>query len=217
MTLVDPRALRVYVLTSASFAGRSHRVVAAAAIAGGATAIQLRAPELPDDELRPVAIDLAERCREADVLFIVNDRPDVAVASGADGVHVGQGDDLDGARASLGPDGVLGISVGSIEQAHAAVDRDADYVAVTVWGTPTKPEATPGGLELVREIAGASPIPVVGIGGIDAANAASVLAAGAAGVAMISAVAAAPDPVAATRSIARAVGIDDGTSGRRTG
>jgi thiamine-phosphate pyrophosphorylase len=217
MTLVDPRALRVYVLTSASFAGRSHGVVAAAAIAGGATAIQLRAPELPDDELRPVAIDLAERCREADVLFIVNDRPAVAVASGADGVHVGQGDDLDGARASLGPDGVLGISVGSIEQAHAAVDRGADYVAVTVWGTPTKPEATPGGLELVREIAGASPIPVVGIGGIDAANAASVLAAGAAGVAMISAVAAAPDPVAATRSIARAVGIDDGTSVRRTG
>jgi thiamine-phosphate pyrophosphorylase len=217
MTVVDPRALRVYVLTSASFAGRSHRDVAAAAIAGGATAIQLRAPELPDDELLRVAIDLAERCREADVLFIVNDRPDVAVASGADGVHVGQGDDLDGARASLGPDGVLGISVGSIEQARGAVDRGADYVAVTVWGTPTKPEATPGGPELVREIAGASSIPVVGIGGIDAANAASVLAAGAAGVAVISAVAAAPDPVAATRSIARAVGIDDGTSVRRTG
>jgi thiamine-phosphate pyrophosphorylase len=217
MTLVDPRALRVYVLTSASFAGRSHLDVAAAAIAGGATAVQLRAPELPDDELLQVAIELAERCREAGVLFVVNDKPDVAVASGAGGAHVGQGDDLDGARASLGPDGVLGISVGSVEQTLAAVDRGADYVAATVWGTPTKPEATPGGLELVREIAGASTVPVVGIGGIDAANAASVLAAGATGVAMISAVAAAPDPVEATRAIARAVGIDHGTSVRRTG
>jgi thiamine-phosphate pyrophosphorylase len=217
MTQVDPRALRVYVLTSGSFAGRSHRDVAAAAIAGGATAIQLRAPELPDDDLLQVAIELAERCREAGVLFVVNDRPDVAVASVADGAHVGQGDDLDGARASLGPDGVLGISVGSVEQTHAAVDRGADYVAVTVWATSTKPDATPGGLELVREIAGTSPVPVVGIGGIDAANASSVVAAGAAGVAVISAVAAAPDPVEATRAIARAVGIDHGTSVRRTG
>jgi thiamine-phosphate pyrophosphorylase len=217
MTRVDPRALRVYVLTSASFAGRSHRDVAAAAIAGGATAIQLRAPELPDDELLQVAVDLAVRCREAGILFVVNDRPDVAVASGAGGAHVGQGDDLDGARASLGPDGVLGISVGSVEQTHAAVDRGADYVAVTVWGTPTKPEATPGGRELVRRIAGASPVPVVGIGGIDAANAASVLEAGAAGVAVISAVAAAPDPVEAARAIARAVGVDHGTSVRRRG
>jgi thiamine-phosphate pyrophosphorylase len=217
MTQMDPRALRVYVLTSASFAGRSHRDVAAAAIAGGATAIQLRAPELPDDDLLQVAIELAERCRDAGVLFVVNDRPDVAVASVAGGAHVGQGDDIDGARASLGPDGVLGISVGSVEQTHAAVDRGADYVAVTVWGTPTKPEATPGGLELIREIARASPVPVVGIGGIDAATASSVLAAGATGVAVISAVAAAPDPVEATRAIARAVGIDHGTSARRTG
>lgn len=217
MTQMDARALRVYVLTSASFAGRSHRDVAAAAIAGGATAIQLRAPELPVDELLQVGVELAERCREAGVLFVVNDRPDVAVACGAGGAHVGQGDDLDGARASLGPDGVLGISVGSVAQTRAAVDRGADYVAVTVWGTPTKPEASPGGLELVREIAGAATVPVVGIGGIDAANTASVLAAGAAGVAVVSSVAAASDPVEATRAIARAVGIDHGTGVRRTG
>jgi thiamine-phosphate pyrophosphorylase len=217
MTQGDPRALRVYVLTSASFAGRSHQDVAAAAIAGGATAVQLRAPELRDDELLEVAIDLAKRCRDAGVLFVVNDRPDVAVASGAGGAHVGQRDDLGGARAALGPDGVLGISVGSVEQTRVAVDRGADYVAVTVWGTPTKPEASPGGLELVREIAAVSPVPVVGIGGIDAANAASVLAAGAAGVAVISAVAAALDPVEATRAIARAVGTDHGTNVRGTG
>jgi len=215
MTRVDPAALRVYVLTSAAFGGRSHRDVAAAAIAGGATAVQLRAPELSDDELLEVAIELADRCREAGVLFVVNDRPDVAVASRAAGAHLGQRDDLGGARSSLGPDGVLGISVGSVEQTRVAVDRGADYVAVTVWGTATKPEAVPGGLGLVREIADASSVPVVGIGGIDATNAASVLASGAAGVAVISAVAAAPDPVEATRALAHALDLEP--SGSRPG
>ncbi len=215
MTQVDPRALRVYVLTSTAWGGRSHRDVAEAAIAGGATSVQLRAPDLMDDELLGLATELAARCREAGVLFVVNDRPDVALASGAGGAHVGQRDDLDGARALLGPEGVLGISVGSVEQTRVAVDRGADYVAVTVWTSPTKPEAIPGGLELVREIAGAAPVPVVGIGGIDATNAASVLAAGAAGVAVISAVAAAPDAVEATRQLVRAVGADHGTSAWR--
>jgi thiamine-phosphate pyrophosphorylase len=79
-------------------------------------------------------------------------------------------------------------------------------VAVTVRATPTKPEAEPGGLELVRRVADASPVPVVGIGGIDASNAADVITAGAAGVAVISAVAAADDPVEATRALAAAIG-----------
>src|SRR5213592_1858579 len=103
MTGPDPHALRVYVVTSSSFRGRTHRDVAAAAIEGGATAIQLRAPELSDDELLPIARDLATRCAAADVLFLVNDRPRVAAASDAGGAHLGQRDDLDGARAALGP------------------------------------------------------------------------------------------------------------------
>jgi thiamine-phosphate diphosphorylase len=208
MTELDPRSLRVYVLTSASFAGRSHREVAVAAIAGGATAIQLRAPELTDGQLLSLATELAERCSEAGILFIVNDRPDVAVRSDAAGAHVGRHDDVDGARATLGPGRVLGISVASVEETRAAVDRGADYVGVTVWATATKPQAAPGGLGLVREIAGASPVPVVGIGGIDAENAAQVIAAGAAGVAVISAVAASSDPVEATRELGHAVGLD---------
>jgi thiamine-phosphate diphosphorylase len=193
-------------VTSSAFAHRSHRDVATAALEGGATAVQLRAPELGEDELLALASDLAERCAEAGVLFIVNDRPDVAVASRAGGAHLGQGDDLGDARSVLGPERVLGISVGSIEEMRDAVGRGADYVAVTVWATPTKPEAEPGGLELVRRIADASPVPVVGIGGIDASNAADVIAAGAAGVAVISAVAAADDPVEATRALAAAIG-----------
>jgi thiamine-phosphate diphosphorylase len=210
MTALDPRSLRVYVVTSASFAGRSHRDVAVSAIEGGATAVQLRAPELGDDDLLALASDLAGSCADADVLFIVNDRPEIAVSSGARGAHVGQGDDLADARSVLGPDRVLGISVGSLEELHDAVGRGADYVGVTVWATPTKPEASPGGLELLRRIAAASPVPVVGIGGIHAGNASQVIDAGAAGVAVISAVAAADDPVAATRSLAVAVGASVG-------
>jgi thiamine-phosphate pyrophosphorylase len=213
---IDPRTLRVYVVTSAAFAGRSHTEIALAAIEGGATAVQLRAPELPDDELLVLARDLAARCAVAGVLFVLNDRPDMAVASGAGGAHVGQGDDVDGARSTLGPDRVLGISVMTPEEALAAVDRGADYLGVTVWATPTKPEARPGGLGLVRAIADVSTVPVVGIGGIDPSNASQVIEAGAAGVATIAAVAAAPDPVEATRDLVHAVGADHVPSSRRS-
>jgi thiamine-phosphate diphosphorylase len=213
---IDPTALRVDVVTSGSFAGRSHAEVAHAAIEGGATAIQVRAPELPDDELLVLARDLAARCAAAGVLCVVNDRPDLAVASGADGAHVGQDDDIEGARATLGPDRVLGISVRTPEEALAAVAHGADYLGVTVWATATKPEATPGGLELIRSIAGVSSVPVVGIGGIDPSNASAVIEAGAAGVAVISAVAGAADPVAATRALVHAVGADHIPSLRRS-
>ena len=205
MAGLDPRALRVYVVTSARFSGRSHRDVAMAALQGGAGAIQLRAPELPDDELLAVASGLAAACADAGVLFVINDRPEIAAAVGAAGAHVGRADDPSAARRLLGPDRVLGMSVDGGSQAHEAEDLGADYLGVTVWSTPTKPEATPGGLALVRTISTRSNLPVVGIGGIDAANAPSVLDAGAAGVAVISAVAAAPDPIEATRELLRVV------------
>jgi thiamine-phosphate pyrophosphorylase len=97
------------------------------------------------------------------------------------------------------------MSVDAASQAREAEDLGADYLGVTVWATPTKPEAAPGGLALVRAISANSALPIVGIGGIDAANAASVIDAGAAGVAVISAVAAAPDPIEATRELVRVV------------
>jgi thiamine-phosphate diphosphorylase len=194
MAIFDHRSLRVYVVTSSGLVpGRGHREVALAAIEGGATAVQLRAPELADDELRPLAADLADRCREARVLFVVNDRVDVAAEVGA-GAHVGQEDDPRAARDVLGRDGVLGISVASVENALAAAEVGADYLGITVWATRTKPEAAPRGL------------PVVAIGGIDGVNAREVLEAGAAGVAVVSAVGAAPDPIAATRELVEAAG-----------
>ena len=204
MAVLDPRALRVYVLTSSRFAGRSHRDVAMAALEGGAGAVQLRAPELADGEQLAIASELARACADAGVLFVINDRPEIAAMVGA-GAHVGREDDPSAARLALGPDHVLGMSVEDTTQARDAEELGADYVGVTVWATPTKPEATPGGLALVRSITGRSALPVVGIGGIDAANAASVVDAGAAGVAVISAVAAAPDPIAATRELVRVV------------
>jgi thiamine-phosphate pyrophosphorylase len=196
----------VYVVTSSGLSSdRGHRDVALAAIEGGASAVQLRAPELQDDDLLPLATELAAQCRTAGVLFVVNDRLDVALASGADGVHLGQRDDLGHARARIGKDGVLGISVNDVEEARAAEAAGADYLGVTVWATPTKPGAVPHDLDGLRAIVGATALPVVGIGGIEAANAGRVIAAGAAGVAVVSAVATADDPVDATRQLAAAV------------
>lgn len=197
--MLEARALRLDVVTASGFRDRAHLDLAEAAIAGGATALQLRAPELDDDRLDDLARELAVRCRGAGVLFVVNDRLDVAVSSGADGAHVGQGDALRDARGVLGPDRVLGISVADPEQAREAVELGADYLGVTVWATATKPEALPSGLEGLRDIVNATSLPVVGIGGVDAMNAAKVVRAGAAGVAVVSAVADADDPLEATR------------------
>lgn len=199
-------SLDVYVITSSELvAGRGHREVALAAIEGGAAAVQLRAPELDDDSLLPIATELALECWRGGVVFVVNDRLEVALESGAAGVHLGQADELAGARRRVGADRVLGISVGAVDQAVRAEAAGADYLGVTVWATATKPEAVPQGLGSLREIANATSLPVLGVGGIDASNARDVLDAGAAGVAVLSAVGAAEDPVAATRQIAAAV------------
>ncbi len=200
-------SLGVYVLTSTGYvAGRGHLEVALAAVEGGADAVQLRAPELGDRELLALASEIAPPCRAAGVAFVVNDRIQVALASGADGVHLGQGDLEGEPRERLGPDPVLGISVETPEQAIAAEAAGADYVAVTVWATPTKPEARPRGLDGIREVVAAISVPVVGIGGIHLGNATEVLDAGAEGVAVISAVGAMPDPAAATRELVDVVG-----------
>jgi len=203
--------LGVYVVTAAGLVpGRGHAEVAIAAIEGGANAVQLRAPDHSDDELLPLARELADRCAERGVLFIVDDRVELAMTCGAAGVHLGQGDPWQDARIRLGPEMILGVSVEDAEQASAAEAAGADYLAVTVFGTATKPEAVPRGIEGVRAISDATRLPVVGIGGIDAGNARTVLDAGAAGVAVVSAVAAAPDPTAATREL---VGVVRGTTG----
>jgi thiamine-phosphate diphosphorylase len=128
----------------------------------------------------------------------------VAARVGA-GAHVGQGDDPGSARASLGADPVLGVSVSTAQEARTADAAGADYLGVTVWATATKAEAEPRGLEGLREIVDSTALPVVGIGGIHAGNAREVLDAGAAGICVVSAVGAAPDPERATRALAEVV------------
>jgi thiamine-phosphate diphosphorylase len=202
MARLEPRALDLYVVTTGTLvSGRAHGEIATAAVEGGATAVQLRAPELSDDRLLPLAAVLARTCGEAGVLFIVNDRIEVATSCDAAGAHVGQGEDLEGARSRLGPERILGVSVGGVEEARVAEDAGADYLGVTVWETATKPEAVGIGLEGIRAVVGATTLPVVGIGGIDVRNARDVLGAGAAGIAVIAAVATADDPTGAVREL----------------
>ena len=206
MGRIDPERLRVHVISSSGLVpGRGHIEVADAAIEGGADVVQLRAPELSDQELLSVATEIERRCRRGHVLFVVNDRIDIAVAVEAGGAHVGQSDHPESARQRLGPRGVLGISVATPEQAEAAERAGADYVGVTVFATPTKPEAVPIGLDGLRSIVESTSLRVVGVGGIDPSNARKVLATGAVGVAVISAVGSASDPVVATRRLVEAV------------
>lgn len=206
--------LGVYVVTAVGLAaGRGHAEVAAGAIEGGANAVQLRTDGYPDDSLLPLATELAGRCRDRGVLFIVEDRVGLALDSGAAGAHLGPGGPWLETRLSLGPDLVLGVTVDDKDQALAAEAAGADYLSVTVFPSTTMPDAVPHGLGRVREITAATGLPVVGAGGIDAANARQVLDAGAAGVAVSSAVAAAPDPAAATRALVATV---RGTTGARS-
>ncbi|MGH2529706.1 MAG: thiamine phosphate synthase [Actinomycetota bacterium] len=205
MGRIDPERLRVHVITSSGLVpSRGHMEVADAAIEGGVDVVQLRAPELSDHELLSVAGEIERRCRRGQVLFVVNDRIDIAVAVEAEGAHVGQGDHPESARERLGPRGVLGISVATPEQAEAAERAGADYLGVTVFATRTKAEAVPIGLDGLRSIVEATSLPVVGVGGIDPSNAREVLATGAAGVAVVSAVGKASDPVASTRRLVEA-------------
>jgi thiamine-phosphate diphosphorylase len=173
-----------------------------AVLAGGCRLVQLREKTLSLAELLPLAQRLVRRCREVGALLIVNDRADLALAAGADGLHVGQ-DDLPArqARAQLRPGMILGVSTHDPEQARRAVGDGADYVAVgSIFPTTTKVGFQLVGPELIRRVRAEIPVPLVAIGGITAENAPSVLEAGADAVAVISAVCATADPEAATRA-----------------
>lgn len=178
----------------------------AAAIRGGARAIQYRAKSLPEALKRTQAARLAAVCRESGALFIVNDDAALAAAVGADGVHVGRDDaGLAQARAAAGAALVVGASCyDDLARAQALVREGADYVAFgSLFPSSVKPHAVRASLDLVRAAA-RLPVPIVGIGGIDERNASGVIAAGAVAVAVITAVFDAHDVEAAARRIAAA-------------
>ncbi len=196
--------LTLYVLTDRLLSGRSHEEQVDQAIRGGATAIQLREKTVPAREVVEIGKRVAAICRSSGVLFIVNDRADVAVACEADGVHVGQDDlPVTAARQIVGSGEIVGASVGTVGEAVRAQHEGADYLGVgSVFSTPTKPDAgTAIGVEEFRRITRAVRIPVVGIGGITADNAGEVIRAGAAGVAVIAAVVGQRDITAAARRL----------------
>lgn len=197
--------LRLYVVLDRELSGgRDLREVTRAALAGGARAIQVRGKNWTARELYETTLALRPLTAAGGALLVVNDRLDVALAAGADGVHVGQSDlPAAAARELLGPGRILGVSVSTIEEAREAA-AVADYVSVSpVFDTPTKPDAGRGvGLEGLRCIAAAvAPVPAVAIGGINLGTAAACTAAGAAGLAVVSAVVSAPDVEAAARAL----------------
>lgn len=192
--------------------GGGHIEIARAALAGGAAIIQLRDKSSSIRALLPVARVLRTMAREAGALFLVNDRIDLALAVEADGVHLGPDDmPLPEARRLLGPHRLLGASCGDVQEARAAYRAGADYIgAGAVFGTATKSDAGAAiGLDALRTMVDATPLPVAAVGGINASNVASVIAAGACMACVVSAVALAGSPqemVAATHGLIETAG-----------
>jgi len=201
--------LDLYVITDEGLAGGlPHAVIAERAVEGGAGVIQLRDKTCSLCDLVRIGREIGVITQRAGATFIVNDRFDVALACGADGVHLGQGDLRCDTVRQITPAGfVIGVSVGSVEEASDAEQSGADYVALSpVFSTESKVDAGPGhGLEMLRAICDSVRIPVIAIGGIGPDNAGSVIDAGADGVAVISAVVSQPDITAAARHLADVV------------
>ena len=192
----------LYAIVDPLDTGRDPAALAAALLRGGARLVQLRWPGASARELLGAALAIRPLARAAGALFLVNDRPDVARAAEAEGVHLGQDDlPVPAARRVLGPGRLVGVSTHDLDQARAAEAADADYIGVgPVYATATKPGALPPrGLALVSAVRAAVRCPLVAIGGITPETAAAVRAAGADAVAMIGALVRANDPAAAVR------------------
>jgi thiamine-phosphate pyrophosphorylase len=185
-----------------------------AALAGGADLFQLRDKDASDDELLAAAETARERCRAAGALFVLNDRPDLAVASGADGVHVGQEDTpVTRAREIVGNDVIVGLSTHSMKQAQAGCRSGADYIAVgPVHATPTKEGRPAIGVEPIRYAAAHVSVPWFAIGGIDTGTVGAVVRAGARRIVVVRALADADDPEATARALRASV--NGGRGGR---
>ena len=178
------------------------------AIQGGVDIVQLRAKAAPDDEILAVARRYAAVCSEFGALFILNDRPDLVEAAGADGVHVGQDDvPVAEARRLVGDDRIIGLSTHSPDQIDAAAREPAvDYIGVgPVHATPTKPGRPAVGLDLVRYAAAHAATPFFAIGGINAGNVAAVRKAGARRAAVVRALTGAGDAGVAARELRSAL------------
>ena len=196
---------RLHVLTDTVLQSRfSHLELAEQAIKGGADTIQFRQKNGATREIIETASQLKQLCTDAGVTFIVNDRVDVAIASEADGVHLGQDDfPIPLARKLLGESRIIGGSAASLEEAQKCIAEGVDYIGFgPVYPTASKEDAGPAtGIDLLKQVVEAIPLPIIAIGGVDVKNMPEVIHAGARGIAVISAVCCQDNPEQATREL----------------
>jgi thiamine-phosphate pyrophosphorylase len=193
-----PPDLSLYLVTDRALSlGRPLEDIVLRAVGGGVSAVQMREKDLSTREFLNTALMLKEKLAPRGIPLIINDRIDIALAVGADGVHIGQ-DDMPYRRARdlLGGEAIIGLSVEREEHALEASGWDVDYLGVSpIFRTPTKAELdSQWGLDGLRKLRGLCKKPLVAIGGISSENAADILGAGADGLAVVSAICSAPDP-----------------------
>jgi thiamine-phosphate pyrophosphorylase len=196
--------LRLHLVTDTPLCGaRGVAAVVAAAVRGGASCVQLREKTVDTRDFLALARALKALLASLDVPLLVNDRVDIALACGADGVHVGQSDMPPEDVRRLMPGALIGLSVETLAQLPAAERAPVDYYGVgPILATPTKADAAPPmGLDGLAAIRARTRRPLVAIGGIHLPNAAAVVAAGADGLAVVSALCAARDPEQAARAL----------------
>lgn len=200
----DKKDLLLYAVTDRSWVGDSplyHQVEEA--LKGGATFVQLREKDMPEEEFLAEALEIQKLCRQYGVPFVIDDDVELARKVNADGVHVGQSDmEAGDVRAILGEDKILGVSAQTVEQAVLAQQRGADYLGVgAVFHTDSKADAKPVSHETLKAICEAVTIPVVAIGGIGRGNVKELAGSGICGVAVISAIFAAENIREATAQL----------------
>ncbi len=199
--------VRLYVIITETHCRSGWFATAEAALTGGADCLQLREKNLPDRELLDRAKRLAVLCREHEALFILNDRPDIAVAVGAHGVHLGQDDvPVSAARRILPASGIIGVSTHTIEQVEEAAAEAPDYLAVgPMFDTATKPQSHIAGTATLAAARSRTALPLVAIGGISVQNASDVLAAARCTLCVCRSVTAQNDVESAARSLRKVI------------
>lgn len=197
--------LKLYLVTDRGLAGeRSIEDIVKEAVEGGVTMVQLREKDIATCDFIALALRLKDVLKPYGVPLIINDRVDVALASGAEGVHIGQSDmPYAIARKLLGPSKIIGLSVENFEHIEEANSLDVDYIGVSpVFATPTKTDtAEPFGLDGLRKAVRMSVHPTVAIGGMNERTAADVMACGTDGIAVVSAIVCAPDPKESSKNL----------------
>lgn len=201
--------LSLYLVTDRSLSmGRSVEYIVEEAVKGGVTIVQLREKNISTIEFYNIACSLKRLLKPHNIPLIINDRLDIAIASDADGLHIGQSDmPYEVVRKILGKDKIIGLSVETVEQAREANMLDVDYIGLSpVFSTNTKTDInTPLELEGIKEIASFTKHKTVAIGGINKTNTGDIIKSGADGIAIVSAIVSNKDPKAASEELRRLV------------